>query len=110
MKENLIKIRGDFMAKRRKDDIIATFLGTSNNDVTGSSLLLNVAMDKKTRCNILIEMGLCQGNATIEKDVSSNKKMLERYPKEVVANIEYVLLGHAHVLGGSCWQSSVFKF
>ena len=48
--------------KNKKDDIIVTFMGESRNDVTGSSVLINVPKkDRSGRYNILIEMGLVQG-------------------------------------------------
>lgn len=88
--------RGEKKKKNKDNDIIVSFLGTSNNDVTGSSVLINYSKGKKERGYLLLEMGLCQGNATPEKDISYNRKMLESFPKELISNIEYVLIAHAH--------------
>ena len=86
------------MSKRNKDDdIIISFLGTSREDVTGSSVLINYAKSKNERGNILLEMGLCQGNATPEKDIAYNRKMLENFPKDLISEIEYVIVAHNHI-------------
>ena len=85
------------MSKKKNDDIIVSFLGTSNNDVTGSSVLINYAKNKDERGNILLEMGLCQGNSTPEKDIAYNRKMVENFSKELISDIEYVILGHQHI-------------
>lgn len=86
------------MGKKNKDnDIIVSFLGTSNNDVTGSSVLINYSKGKKERGYLLLEMGLCQGNATPEKDIAFNRKMLENFPKELISKIEHVIVAHSHI-------------
>ena len=54
-----------FMSKKKDTNVYATFLGESRNDVTGSSLLLNIPRKDYSRYNILIEMGLVQGGNTI---------------------------------------------
>lgn len=86
------------MSKRRKkdNDIYVEFIGHSNTDVTGSSVLINYPKNKKDRGYILIELGLVQGENTIDKEISANRRMLENLPKEVVGNIEHVILSHAH--------------
>ena len=40
--------------KKKDTNVYATFLGESRNDVTGSSLLLNIPRKDYTRYNILI--------------------------------------------------------
>ena len=82
--------------KKKDTNIYATFLGESRNDVTGSSLLLNIPRKDYTRYNILIEMGLVQGGNTIKQDIANNRKMLERYNKDLISTIEYVFIGHSH--------------
>lgn len=83
--------------KRKKDnDIYIEFIGHSNTDVTGSSVLINYKKDKDSRSYILIELGLVQGENTIDKEISANRRMLENLPKDIIGNIEYVLLSHAH--------------
>jgi hypothetical protein len=86
------------MSKKKKDkDIIISFVGGSNTDVCGSAILIDYKKNKKEYGTILLELGLIQGQPTFDKDISMNRKMLDGIPKEVVSNIEYVLLGHAHV-------------
>ena len=83
--------------KNKKDDIIVTFMGESRNDVTGSSVLINVPKkDRSGRYNILIEMGLVQGGKTIEQDLANNRRMLERFNKELIGSIETVFVAHQH--------------
>ncbi len=82
--------------KKKDTNIYVTFLGESRNDVTGSSLLLNIPRKDYTRYNILIEMGLVQGGNTIKQDIANNRKMLERYNKDLISTIEYVFIGHSH--------------
>ena len=85
------------MSKRNKDDdIVISFLGTSRDDVTGSSVLINYSKSKEERGNILLELGLCQGNSTPEKDIAYNRKMLENFPKDLIESINYVILAHSH--------------
>lgn len=86
------------MSKKNKDnDIIISFLGTSNTDVTGSAILVNYSKGKKERGNLLLELGLCQGSPTPEKDISSNRKMLENFSKELIGTIDHVIVGHNHI-------------
>lgn len=87
------------MQKKRKDkhDIIISFLGESRNDVTGSSVLINIPKKNgEGRYNVLIEMGLVQGGNTIEQDLANNRRMLERFNKELIASIETVFICHQH--------------
>lgn len=82
---------------KKKEKIKVSFLGHSNEDVTGSSVLIEYPKNKKEYGTILLELGLVQGEATFDKDISANRKMLDNIPKELVSNIEYVLVGHSHV-------------
>lgn len=83
--------------KDTKNDIIITFLGESRKDVTGSSVLINIPTKSGDRYNILLEMGLVQGASSIEKDLANNRKMLERYNKELVESIRHVFVMHPHI-------------
>lgn len=85
------------MSKKKGRDVVVSFVGGSNTDVCGSSILIEYRKNKKEYGTILLELGLIQGQPTFDKDISMNRKMLDNIPKEVVARIEYVLLGHAHV-------------
>ena len=67
------------LMKKKDVNIYAAFLGESRNDVTGSSLLLNIPRKDYTRYNILIEMGLVQGGNTIKQDIANNRKCWEIY-------------------------------
>ena len=82
--------------KKSKNDIIVSFLGESRNDVTGSSVLINIPKSDGTRYNILIEMGLVQGGNTIEQDLANNRRMLERFNKELISSITHVFICHEH--------------
>ena len=84
------------MSKKKDTNVYATFLGESRNDVTGSSLLLNIPRKDYSRYNILIEMGLVQGGNTIKQDIANNRKMLERYNKDLIQSIDYVFVAHEH--------------
>lgn len=81
--------------KKRENDIIVTFMGNSQKDVTGSSINLNIPRKDGSRYNILLEMGMSQSN-NAEKDIATNRKILERYNKELVQSIEYVFVCHSH--------------
>ena len=87
--------------KKEKNKIIIDFLGEERNDVTGSAILLKYPKGNNNYGSILLDCGLVQGESTFDKDISKNQKMLSRLSKEVVSNIEYVLLSHAHVTSRS---------
>ena len=84
------------MSKKKKNDIIVTFIGESSNDVTGSSILVHYPKHNGEYGNILIEMGLVQGESTIEKDLAVNRRMLQKFNKELIESIEYVFICHSH--------------
>lgn len=85
------------MKKRKESDIRLSFLGGSTYDVTGSMNLLEIRQKDGTYKGILLECGSIQSTSNaIGKDLSANRKMLDKLPKEVISNIEYVLLSHAH--------------
>lgn len=85
------------MKKRKESDIRLSFLGGSTCDVTGSMNLLEIRKKDGTYKGILLECGSIQSTSNaIGKDLSANRKMLDKLPKEVVSNIEYVFLSHAH--------------
>jgi metallo-beta-lactamase family protein len=83
--------------KNKENDIVVSFLGGSKDDVTGSSILISYPKNKKEHGLLMLELGLIQGNATIDKDIAYNRKMLDNISKDIVSNIEYVLLGHCHI-------------
>ena len=84
------------MSKKKKNDIIVTFIGESSNDVTGSSILVHYPKHNGEYGNILIEMGLVQGESTIEKDLAVNRRMLQKFNKELIESIEYVFICHSY--------------
>lgn len=83
--------------KKSDSDIVVSFLGGSTNDVTGSCLSISYPKNNNERGLVVVECGLCQSEATVEKLYNTNKKMIDGIGKEVVQSAEYVLLGHAHV-------------
>lgn len=93
---------GSVMSKKKKkkdSDILISFLGgsASASTVTGSMNLIEVKQKDGSYKGILLECGSIQTTSNIlGKDLSANRKMLDKLPKEVVSNIEYVLLSHAH--------------
>ena len=96
--------------KKNKNKIIIDFLGEERNDVTGRGVIVKYPKGNDKYGSILLDCGLVQGESTFDKDISKNRKMLDRLSKEVVSNIEYVLLSHAHVTSRSLWKFSIFKF
>lgn len=83
------------MSKKIKDEIVVSFIGGQSEYVTGSSVLISVLNeDNITRTNVLVDLGLIQGENTILDDYKANKSMLENIPTQY---IDYVLLTHAHV-------------
>lgn len=83
--------------KKKDDDVLLTFLGGSSTGVTGSMNLLEIKQKDGSYKGILLECGSIQTTSNIlGRDLSANRKMLDKLPKEVVSNIEYVLLSHAH--------------
>lgn len=91
---------GSVMSKKKKkkdSEILISFLGGSASAVTGSMNLIKVKQKDGSYKGILLECGSIQTTSNIlGKDLSANRKMLDKLPKEVVSNIEYVLLSHAH--------------
>lgn len=87
------------MAKKKKDSdkIIISSLGGSSEDVTGSCWSISYPKRNNERGLIVLECGLIQGDATIEKSYNSNKAMLDRIGKEVVSNCEFLVLAHPHI-------------
>lgn len=84
------------MSKKGKK-IHIEFLGHSNEDVTGSAVLIEYPKNKDEYGSILLELGLVQTSSTFDKDISMNRKMLDNIPKTLISNIEYVILGHPHI-------------
>ena len=86
------------MSKKKKDsEILLSFFGGSAESVTGSMNLIEIKQKDGSYKGILLECGSIQTTSNIlGKDLSANRKMLDKLPKEVVKNIEYVLLSHAH--------------
>ena len=86
------------MSKKKKDsEILLSFLGGSAESVTGSMNLIEIKQKDGSYKGILLECGAIQTTSNVlGKDLSANRKMLDRLPKEIVSNIDYVLLSHAH--------------
>lgn len=86
------------MSKKKKDsEIFLSFLGGSAESVTGSMNLIQIKQKDGSYKGILLECGAIQTTSNIlGKDLSANRKMLDKLPKEVVSNIDYVLLSHCH--------------
>ena len=83
--------------KKKESDVLLTFLGGSATSVTGSMQLIEIKQRDGSYKGILLECGAIQTTSNIlGKDLSANRKILDKLPKEVVSNIEYVLLSHAH--------------
>lgn len=82
------------MSKKRKEKVIASAIGGSATDVTGSCW--SVSYPKKDGSNgiILIELGMIQRNTTILEEYNLNKKMLEKIPMK---EAEYVFVNHSHI-------------
>lgn len=83
--------------KKNKNRIKIDFIGEERNDVTGSAVLIEYPKGNDEFGLILCDLGLVQGESTFDKDISKNRKMLDRLPKDIVSRIEYVLISHAHV-------------
>lgn len=86
------------MGRKKKDnDIIVSFIGGSQNEVTGSCVSISYPKNNNERGLIIIECGLCQSEPTIEKLYNANKRMIDNIGKEVIQSAEYVLIGHCHI-------------
>lgn len=86
------------MGKKNKDnDIVVSFVGGSQHEVTGSCVTVSYPKNNGGRGLVVIECGLCQSEPTVDKLYNANKRMIESIGKEVVQSCEYVLLGHSHV-------------
>lgn len=83
--------------KKKENKIIIDFLGNEREDVTGSSVKISYPKGNGVYGNILIELGLTQTSSTFDKDISANRKMLDRLPKTNINEIEYVILSHPHI-------------
>ena len=66
--------------KKRNNDVIIEFLGTSRDEVTGSCVLVSYVNSDDERENILIECGMNQGCPTMLSDYNTNKRMVEKIP------------------------------
>lgn len=75
--------------KKKKDEVIVRFIGNSAVDVTGSSVLISYKNHE-----YLIEFGLIQGNANMEKEYATN---LQHSKNINIDNIKCVLLSHPHI-------------
>jgi metallo-beta-lactamase family protein len=86
------------MSKKKKDsEVLLSFLGGSAESVTGSMNLIEIKQKDGSYKGILLECGSIQTTSNVlGKDLSANRKMLDKLPKEIVGNIDYVLLSHAH--------------
>lgn len=80
--------------KKRNNDVIIEFLGTSRDEVTGSCVLVSYVNSDDERENILIECGMNQGCPTMLSDYNTNKRMVEKIP---FSNIKYIFVNHVHV-------------
>lgn len=85
------------MKKKKSNKIIIDFIGNEREDVTGSCVKIEYPKGNEEYGNILIELGLTQTSSTFDKDISANRKMLDRIPRDMVSNIEFVLLSHSHI-------------
>lgn len=85
------------MGKKKKDDIVISFIGNSKDNVTGSCVSISYPKKNNEHGLIILECGLVQGDSTIEKTYNSNKAMLDRIGKEVVSSCEWLILGHSHI-------------
>lgn len=85
------------MKRRKSEDVRLTFLGGSKNSVTGSMNLIEVKQKDGSYKGILLECGSIQSTSNaIGKDLSANRKMLDKLPKDIISNIKYVFLSHFH--------------
>lgn len=82
---------------KKSNKIIIDFIGNEREDVTGSSVKIEYPKGNGEYGNILIELGLTQTSSTFDKDISANRKMLDRLSKDMIGKIDYVLLSHQHV-------------
>ena len=78
----------------RKDDVNVHFIGGSSENVTGSCVIVTYPKNDNTLGTIALDMGLIQGEPTIQRDYTINKQMIERIP---FMEIEYVFVSHSHV-------------
>lgn len=87
------------MGRKRKDnDILLSFLGGSTVGVTGSMNLIEIKQKDGSYKSILLECGGIQSTSgELGKDLSANRKMLDKLPKDIVSTIDYVFLSHSHV-------------
>ena len=87
------------MGKKKKDsDILLSFLGGSAIGVTGSMNLIEIKQRDGSYRGILLECGGIQSTSgELGKDLSANRKMLDKLPKDIIETIDYVFLSHAHV-------------
>lgn len=89
--------------KKDKEKVIVTSVGTSTSGVTGSCWTVSYPKDDNTRGLFIVEMGLPQGEHTIEKQYNT----MERMAKSIVnggylSNTETntsvnACFGHSHV-------------
>lgn len=86
------------MGRKRKDnDILLSFLGGSAMGVTGSMNLIEIKQKDGSYKGILLECGGIQSTSgELGKDLSANRKMLDKLPKDIVSTIDYVFLSHSH--------------
>lgn len=87
------------MSKRRNkdNDIIVSSVGTSTNQVTGSSFSISYLRDDKTRGLLMIEAGLPQGQATVLESYNAMKKMSDSIKGGgLISGCENLLFLHPH--------------
>jgi len=80
--------------KKIKDEIVVSFLGAQSEIVTGSATLVSILNDDGfTRTNVLIELGMVQGEGDIFDDYRANRDLLENIP---LKSIDYCFNLHLH--------------
>ena len=73
---------------KSKNKVRVRFVGTNNEDVTGSCVLIETETKK-----ILVECGLYQGDETLLEQYRINSRKFNFKPKD----IDYLILAHSHI-------------
>lgn len=82
------------ISKKNKGKIIVEFVGKSQEQVTGSSILISYPVSDSKYKKILVEMGQSQTNRDLYSEFAVNKSIIEDIPCD---EIEACFINHAHI-------------
>lgn len=88
------KRKQPIVSKKNKNKIIVEFVAKSEEQVTGSSILISYPLKDGTYKKVLVELGANQTNKDLYTEYILNKEIVESIPHN---ELDYVFICHSHV-------------